>query len=59
MYDNWLFLTLLLLPPTKKREEGKEIEEAKFGFKPLFSGSNRFSQEMHILIYLYNIISIV
>jgi hypothetical protein len=38
LYDNWLFLTIFLFPPKKKREEQKENEVAKPVLTHFFPG---------------------
>ena len=48
LYDNWLFLTLFLFPPKKKREEEKENEVAK----PFFFRIDLEFTSMYVCKYL-------
>ena len=43
LYDNWLFPTLFLFPPKKKREDEKENEVAKPVLNPFFKTDFEFT----------------
>ena len=43
LFDNWLFLTIFLFPPKKKREEQKENEVAKPVLNHFFRIDSKFT----------------